>query len=131
MNKNVIAGLAAVTIALLAACNSAKSPDAVANDVAAAQQKASAEVASTEKDAAKDVGGAADKVDSKLTDLNNTAAKDAYKITLAQADGDRKVALAKCDAMSGDAQKNCKQQADADYDAAKANAKAASVSEKQ
>jgi len=131
MNKNVIAGLAAVTIALLAGCNSAKSPDAVANDVAAAQQKASAEVASTEKDASKDVGSAADKVDSKLTDLNNTAAKDAYKITLAQADGDRKVALAKCDAMSGDAQKNCKQQADADYDAAKANAKAASVSEKQ
>jgi multidrug resistance efflux pump len=70
-------------------------------------------------------------VDTKLSDLNNTAAKDAYKITLAQADADRKVALAKCEALSGDALKNCKSLADADYEAVKANAKAAEVSEKQ
>lgn len=131
MNKNVIAGIAVVTIALLGGCNNAKSPDAVAKDVDTAQQKAATEVANTEKDAAKDVGNAAEKVDSKLTDLNNAAAKDAYKITLAQADGDRKVALAKCDALSGDAQKGCRQQADADYEAVKANAKATAVSEKQ
>jgi len=131
MNKNIIAGVATLAIALLGGCNNAKSPDSVAKDVESAQQKASTEVANTEKDAAKDVGSAAEKVDSKLTDLNNTAAKDAYKITLAQADGDHKVALAKCDALSGDAQKNCKQQADADYDAVKANAKATAVAEKQ
>jgi multidrug resistance efflux pump len=70
-------------------------------------------------------------VDTKLSDLNNTAAKDAYKITLAQADADRKVALAKCEALSGDALKNCKSLADAEYEAVKANAKAAEVSEKQ
>ena len=67
----------------------------------------------------------------KLVDLNNTAAKDAYSIALARADGDRKISLAKCDALNGDAQKNCKDQADADYNAAKANAKAAEVAQKQ
>jgi hypothetical protein len=127
----VLVSIGIFSIAFIGGCNNAKSPDAVAQDVAAAQQKASAEVDKSEKDAAKDVGNAAEKVDTKLTDLNNTAAKDAYKITLAQADGDRKVALAKCDALSGDAQKNCRSQTDADYEAAKANAKAAQISDKQ
>ena len=121
----------ALTVALAAGCNNAKSPDAVANDVAKAQDKASTEVANSENSAAKDVGKAADKVDDKMTDLNNTAAKDAYNIVVAQADGNRKIALAKCDALSGDAQKSCKDQADADYKAAKAGAKAAETSEKQ
>jgi hypothetical protein len=121
----------ALTVALAAGCNNAKSPDAVATDVAAAQQKASTEVANSENAAAKDMGKAADKVDDKMTDLNNAAAKDSYDIVVAQADGNRKVALAKCTALSGDAQKSCKDQADADYKAAKAGAKAAETSEKQ
>jgi hypothetical protein len=121
----------ALSILFVAACNQPKSPDAVAKDVATAEQKASNEVAKSENDASKDMTKDADKVGDKMTALNNTAAKDAYNITLAQADGNRKIALAKCDALSGDAQKNCKQQADADYDAAKADAKAAEVSTKQ
>jgi hypothetical protein len=131
MQKQLIAGLGALLIACTCGCNNSKSPDAVASDVAAAQQKGSAEVVKSEQDVGKDLGSAADKVDTKLSDLNNSAAKDAYKITLAQADADRKVALAKCEALSGDALKNCKSQADADYEAVKANAKAAEVSEKQ
>lgn len=121
----------ALTVALATGCNNAKSPDAVASDVAAAQQKASTEVANSENAAAKDMGKAADKVDGKMTDLNNAAAKDAYDIVVAQADGNRKVALANCNALSGDAQKSCKDQADADYKAAKAGAKSAETSEKQ
>jgi hypothetical protein len=121
----------ALSIFFVAACNQAKSPDAVAKDVATAEQKASNEVAKSENDASKDMTKDADKVGDKMVALNNTTVKDAYNITLAQADGNRKIALAKCDALSGDAQKNCKQQADADYDAAKAAAKAAEVSTKQ
>jgi hypothetical protein len=116
---------------LIAACNNAKSPDAVAKDVAAAEQKAATEVANSENSASKDLGKAADKVDDKLVDLNNAAAKDAYSIAVAKADGDRKVALANCQAASGDAQKACKDQANVDYDAAKANAKADAQSQKQ
>jgi hypothetical protein len=121
----------ALTLVFAAGCDRAKSPDAVAKDVAAAEQKASNEVANSQNDASKDISKSADKVGDKMVDLNNTAAKDAYNIALASADGDRKVALAKCDALSGDAQKGCKDQADADYNAAKANAKAAEVAQKQ
>jgi hypothetical protein len=114
-----------------AGCNNAKSPDAVAKDVANAEQKADKEVAKSEDSAAKDLGGAAQKVDDKMVAFNNSAAKDAYNLAVAQADGNRKVALANCSAMAGDAQKTCKDQAEADYSAAKANAKAAAQSEKQ
>jgi len=123
----------AMTIAVLiiAGCDSAKSPDAVAKNVAAAEQKAATEVAKSEKAAEKDLNKAADKVDDTLVNFNNAAAKDAYNLALAKADGDRKVALANCLALGGDAQKTCKEQAEADYGAAKANAKAAAVSLKQ
>jgi hypothetical protein len=119
------------TILCLAACNQAKSPDTVAKDTATAEQKAANEVAKSENSAAKDLNAAAGKVDDKLIAFNNTAAKDAYNLAIATADGDRKVALAACESASGDAQKKCKDQAEADYSAAKANAKAAAQSEKQ
>lgn len=116
---------------MLAACHQAKSPDEVAAEVTKAQDKANSEVAGAEQRADKDVANAAAKVGDKLTDLNNDAAGDAYKIALAKADGDRKVALAQCDSMNGDAQTTCRKQADADYDAAKANAKATEQAQKQ
>jgi hypothetical protein len=116
---------------MLAGCHQAKSPDAVAAEVAKAQDNANSEVAGAEQHADKDVANAAAKVGDKLTDLNNDAAGDAYQIAVARADGDHKVALAQCDAMSGNTQTACRKQADADYDAAKANAKATEQSQKQ
>jgi len=129
--RTLITSAIAMTFVLIGGCNNAKSPDAVAKDVAAAQQKASSEVANSEKDASKDLGKAADKVDDKLVDLNNAAAKDAYDLAVAKADGNRKVATANCAAASGDAQKACKDQADADYNAAVADAKAGAQSDKR
>jgi hypothetical protein len=125
-----LASAIAATV-LMAGCNKAKSPDDVAKDVADAQQKASTEMTKSENSAAKDLSGAADKVDDKLVAFNNDAARDAYNMAIAKADGDRKVALANCGSLTGDAQKACKDQADADYTAAKANAKAAAQSQKQ
>jgi hypothetical protein len=115
----------------IAGCNNPKSPDTVAKDIASAEQKASTEVANSANSAAKDLNGAAEKVDDKLVAFNNAAAKDAYNLAVAKADGDRKVALAQCEAAGGETQKMCKDQAEADYNAAKANAKAAALSEKQ
>ncbi len=123
----VIAVLFAVAVS---GCNNAKSPDAVAKDVAAAQAKRAAEVADAKQGAAKDADSAEAKVDDKTNDLNNVNAKGAYDVAMAQADGDHKVALQKCDAVSGDAQKACKDQADAKYDLAKANAKAMLAAQK-
>jgi hypothetical protein len=121
----------AVAALVIAGCDSAKPPETVAKDVAAAEQKAATEVANSEKDAAKDLTKAAEKVEDKVVDFNNAAAKDAYNLAVAKADGDRKVALANCLALGGDAQKTCKDQAEADYGAAKANAKAAALSLKE
>ena len=115
----------------LAACNDAKSPDTVSKDVAKAEQKASNEVAKSESSAGKDLDRAAGKVDDKLVAFNNAAAKDLYNVAVAKADGDRKVALANCESMGGDAQKACKDKAEADYATAKDSAKAAAQSEKQ
>jgi hypothetical protein len=131
MQNSVIALAGLLVLAGAAGCNKQKSPDVVAGDVANAQQKAAGEVADARQDAAKDSQGAAAKVDEKSKDLDETNAKGAYDVALAQADGDHKVATEKCQAMAGDAQKACKDQADADYDLAKANAKAALAAQKQ
>jgi hypothetical protein len=130
MRKLFTSAIAVATL-IIAGCDSAKSPETVTKDVAAAEQKASTEVANSEKDAAKDLSKAAEKVDDTLVDFNNAAAKDAYNLAVAKADGDRKVSLANCLALGGDAQKTCKDQAEADYGAAKASAKAAALSVKQ
>jgi hypothetical protein len=121
----------AIAALIIAGCDSAKSPETVAKHVDAAEQKAAAEVTKSEQAAEKDLTKAAEKVDDKVVDFNNAAAKDAYNLAVAKADGDRKVALANCQALGGDAQKTCKDQADADYSAAKANAKASALSLKQ
>lgn len=131
MNKSLLAGLGILAFALMSGCNNAKSPDTVANDVSAAEQKSSTQVADAQKDAAKDAAVASEKVDDKSKDLNNVEAKGAYEVSMAKAEGDHKVTLEQCNALSGDAQSKCRSQADADYAAAKANAKANEVAQKQ
>jgi hypothetical protein len=130
MQKLVLSFVALLALGAVAGCNNAKSPDAVANDVANAQAKRAAEVADAKQDAAKASDKAEAKIDDKATDLNNVNAKGAYDVAMAQADGDHKVALQKCDALSGDSQKACRDQADAKYDLSKANAKAMLAAQK-
>jgi hypothetical protein len=129
MRSNLL--MAILMTLCVAACNNAKSPDTVEKDVAKAEQKASTEVAKTEDSAAKDLNTAAAKVDDKIVAFNNTATKEAYELAMANADGDRKIALANCEQSSGDAQKQCKDQVEADYAAAKAKAEAAAQSQRQ
>jgi hypothetical protein len=116
--------LASVLIGL-SACNKAESPEKVQADVAkaksdAAQEDAKADekVKQVEAEAAKDRSDAA----VKAADKSVGAVVDS---AVTQAEGDTKVALAKCEALQGDAQKTCKDQANAHLDAVKAKAKAA------
>jgi hypothetical protein len=60
----------------------------------------------------------------KSSDLADSNAKGSYEVAMAKADGDHKVAMQQCMTLDGRAQAACKDTADADYDAAKANAKA-------
>jgi hypothetical protein len=131
MQKSLLSAAGALAIALLVGCNHAKSPDALANDVAAAEQKSATDVADAQKKASQDTALASAKVNDKTTDLNNTEAQGAYDVAMKNADGIHRVSLEKCTAFGGDPQKKCKDQADADYDAAKANARVAQVSTTQ
>jgi hypothetical protein len=109
----------------LSACNKAESPDKVQADVAKAKSDAVAEntkadekVKQVEAEAAKDQADAA----VKAADKSVGAVVDS---AVTQAEGDTKVALAKCEALEGDAQKACKDKANAHMDAVTAKAKAA------
>jgi hypothetical protein len=131
VQKKIIVIVGMFALAMVGGCNKAKSPDTVANNVTNAEQKAANNVADAQKDASKDVANAAEKVDDKAKDLNNAEVKGAYDVEMAKAEGDRKIALNKCDALGGDAQKACKDVADADYQSAKAHLKAMRNTEKQ
>jgi hypothetical protein len=114
----VIAALA------LVGCNKSKSPEDVSKDVAKAEQKANNEVTKSEERAQSALDKSYDKVNDQEIKFNNDAAHQAYIVAIAKADGTRKVALATCESQSGDAQKACKDQAEADYRSARADAKA-------
>ena len=117
--------LLASAILGLSGCNKAESPDKVQTDVAQAQSDAAQENAKAdEKRKQVEAEAAQDKKDAaaKAADKSVGAVVDSAVI---QAEGDTKVALAKCEALEGDAQKACKDKANAHMDAVKVKAKAA------
>jgi hypothetical protein len=113
-----------VTVLALAGCNQSQSPADVSKDVAKAEQKANNEVTKSEERAKSALDKSYEKVNNDEIKFNNDAARQTYNVVVAKADGDRKVALAICESQSGDAQKACKDRAEADYKAARADAKA-------
>jgi hypothetical protein len=108
----------------LAGCNKSKSPEDVSKDVTNAERKASNEVAKSEARAQSALDRSYEKINDQEIKFNNDAAHQTYNVTIAKADGNRKVALATCESQSGDVQKACKDQAEADYKTARADAKA-------
>jgi hypothetical protein len=131
VQKLLLPMIGILTTALVSGCNSAKSPAAVATDVAAARQQASTEVMDARKDAAKNVDSAAANADGSSKDLNDVGARTAYDVAVAQADGDHNVAIQQCLALTGEAQKSCKERADAGYDQAKTHANVTRLSKLQ
>jgi hypothetical protein len=107
----------------LTGCSKSKSPEDVSRDVASAEQKASIEVAKSEARAQSALDRSYEKINDQEIKFNNDAAHQTYNVAIAKADGNRKVALANCESQSGDAQRACKDQAEADYKLARANAK--------
>jgi len=117
--------LLASALLCLSACNKAESPDKVQADVAKAQSSAAEEnakadekVKQVEAEAAKDRADALAKVADKSVDVVADSA-------VTQAEGDTKIALAKCQALEGDVQKSCKDNANAHLNAVREKAKAA------
>ena len=107
----------------LAGCNKSKSPEDVSKDVAKAEQKANNEVTKSEEHAQSALDKSYGKVNDQEIKFNNDAAHQTYNVAIAKADGNRKVAVATCESQSGDAQRVCKDQAEADYKTARADAR--------
>jgi hypothetical protein len=117
--------LLASALLCLSACNKAESPEKVQADVAKAQSNAVEENAkSDEKVKQVEAEAAKDRADAlaKVADKSVGAIADS---AVTQAEGETKIALAKCQALEGDAQKTCKDEANAHMDAVRAKAKAA------
>jgi hypothetical protein len=101
----------------LSACNKATSPDKVQADIAKASQEAAANNAKAEETQQKTEIQASDELakakadaEAKAADKSVGAVADA---ALVEAEGANKIALAKCEALEGDAQRQCKDKADA------------------
>ena len=124
MRLPVLSIIGLVTMSLASGCDHAKSPEAAANDIDKAKQAAAQEVSDANRGAAKDINGASKELQDKSSQLADSNAKAAYDVAMARADGDHKVAIQECLTHDGQAQKVCKDRADAEYEVAKANAKA-------
>jgi hypothetical protein len=130
VNKLLLPMIGVLAAVVVCGCNGAKSPAAVATDVAEARQQASTEVMDAQKDAAKNVDAAAS-TDGSSKDRNDVGARSTYDVAVAQADGDHNVAIQQCLALTGEAQKSCKERADAAYDQAKTHANVTRLSQIQ
>jgi hypothetical protein len=125
MRPALSCALLASALLCLSACNKAESPEKVQADVAKAQSNAVEENAKAdEKVKQVEAGAAKDRADAlaKVADKSVGAIADS---AVTQVEGETKIALAKCQALEGDAQKTCKDEANAHMDAVKAKAKAA------
>jgi hypothetical protein len=135
MQLKALCALVAAAFALTA-CNKSETPAEVQHDVATAQAEGERDVADARADAKeaaadadKNVADAiadqdADDVAAEAHDANETADKGKANIRIAQAEAAHKVAVEKCDALTGAAQKECKDDADETLDQAKEAAKA-------
>jgi hypothetical protein len=120
-------GCLAITVViaagLMAGCDRAKSPSEVAKDVNAASQSAAESIGKVEQSADAKMADEQKDVRSAQRDEQHVAAVQAEDVAKAEAEGTRKVALAKCERLSGERQQACKDQANAAYDLRIAQAK--------
>jgi hypothetical protein len=124
MRRATVVVLAAVgCVSILAGCHRARSSAQVDEDVAAARERAARQTEKVEESAQTKLADARKEVRSAERDAEHVDAVEAQKVADTQAEGTRKVALAACEALSGDAQVSCKDKAEADYQAAEARAK--------
>jgi hypothetical protein len=133
MKLNVLCLVAAAGLAL-AGCNKAEAPAEVQHDVADARAEAQRDMADAQADARedmadaqKDVADAAAKGDNAeladaSQDASQTQTQNEFKVAVARAEANHKVAVEKCESLSGELQRDCKDRADAELETAKRQA---------
>jgi hypothetical protein len=115
------AGMAALTV--LAACHS-KTPQVTAQDVEVAKQEAQHAIEQARIEASKDVKSALKTGGGNPRDVALAKATAAYDVAMIKAEGDHTVATEKCQTLQASMMQACRDQADAQYETAKATAKA-------
>jgi hypothetical protein len=106
----------------LAGCDGPTSPAQAARDTGAAQQNASNSAAKVQQKADARIASARGDVRDEQRDLAHVDAVERQKVAETQAQRAYKVALGRCEGLSGATRQSCKDQASADYDVAKARA---------
>ena len=113
----------------LSACSKTESPDTVKSNVAKAMgeaaennAKADEKMKQTEAEAKQDLAREKSAAEDRAADKSVGAVADA---AVTETEGATKVALAKCEALEGDAQKQCKDKANVHLQTVKDRAKAA------
>jgi hypothetical protein len=122
MNRLITIGSTLILGVATAACNSANRPATVERDVSNAEADRTADVANAHEQGAQAVQRQEKDVDAERHDVSDAKATESYNVALAKADGDYNVATASCGALSGTAQVNCKDQAEAVLKSDKASA---------
>jgi hypothetical protein len=119
------------SLAFIAGCHSGKTPQKTAQDVEAVEQEAARELAQARVEASKDVKSAVKVAGSNSRELAHAKATASYDIAMAKAEGEQKIAAEKCLTLPVSMLQACKEQADADYETAKATAKVMRVGREQ
>jgi hypothetical protein len=99
--------------AAAAACDSADPIADVRRDVATAEAARSNNVAEARSDGAQTIQQERQDVSAERDDVRNARATRNYEVVVAKAEGDYEIAAEACDALSGNAQVDCKDQAEA------------------
>ena len=136
MNKSILTALTACAgLAMLSACQRAESPAEVSSDVADAQADRQESVADARQDQTEVQADTAEAAASRDPDDRGDAIEDRaeaqYNTTMAAAQGDLDVAKQGCEALTGDAQSECKQSAEATYQAKRAEAQSVLEAERR
>jgi ribosomal protein L7/L12 len=117
--------LVATTMVALTACHKAEPPAIVQTDVAKAQDEAAEKEAKANQQAADTVASAKQNIAAEAQKADTKTAKAAFDVAMVKADGDHKIAVAKCERLAGAIHNACLDQADAAREMAKAKAEAA------
>jgi hypothetical protein len=113
MKRFITIGSIIMLAAAAAACDSAEPIADVRRDVATAEAERSDSVAAARSDGAQAIERERQDVSVERDDVRDARDTRNYEVAVAKADGDFKIATEACEALSGSAQVNCKDQAEA------------------
>ena len=124
INKQALALLSACVLGVVMVGCGKETPAQTQADVSNAQTEGVKDVSKVATKANKNTMDAHTDVLKANAEMSHEAAVGEHDIAVAQAEAAHKVSIEKCEAMTGDARKACKKQADGDLDYAKLKADA-------